>query len=64
MKTRGPAKQAAYLLPLDLIRRVKDEAHAEDVWPAHVVAERLRHSFAVSPKLPRHHKAPGAAVTS
>jgi hypothetical protein len=36
----------------EIIRQVQDEANTERLWPAHVVEQRLRHSFAVSPRLP------------
>jgi hypothetical protein len=65
VRTKGPEKQIqGYKLPLDLIRRVKEEAASEDLWPAHVVERRLRHSFAVSPDLPQGAGATAAAAAS
>lgn len=53
MKTSKKAKPttevAAYKLPVDLVRVVRMEAAVRGVWPARVVAERLRESYQAKP---------------
>jgi hypothetical protein len=46
MPPRPPKKQAAYKLPIDLIRAIKRRAAEEERWPASVVAAACREYLA------------------
>ncbi len=55
-KSKAPAKkQVAYVLPIGLIRQVKDVATSRDVHPAHVVEDIL--TQALKGKVRRKHAA-------
>jgi hypothetical protein len=48
-KKRQPNEHVAYLLPPDLVRRIRIEAAERGMWPAQVVAERLAASYRSKP---------------
>jgi hypothetical protein len=57
-KPARPKKQAAYMLPIDLIRAIKARAAAEDCYPAEVVRQ------AMADHLDRNRKAEGRKATT